>query len=202
MRLHEPEVIDVLVELLEPGKGALIQVERHVVAQILATECPYGKPGDRLWVRETFICGWPSEDDILYDYDNDGNELPQHIWYRADGINGSWSSDRGEPISQWADHDGGYKEIPWKPSIHMPRAASRITLEIEDVRVERVQDIADKDSWAEGAICTCENEDRCEADGRFHFRKLWDSANAKRGHGWDSNLWVWVLTFRRVGNEQ
>lgn len=95
--------------------------------------------------------------------------------------------------------------VKWRPSIHMPRWASRIMLEVTDVRVERVQDISDEDVIAEG-IKRLEFEGwRIPGDTfTFHFSalafaRLWDSLNAKRGHGWDQNFWVWVVEFKRLG---
>ena len=83
----------------------------------------------------------------------------------------------------------------WKPSIHMPRWASRITLEITGIRVERVQDISHEDARAEGVIpMTC-----CLPDAQHYFtpfKELWDSINAK--HSWESNPWVWVIEFKKV----
>ena len=138
-------------------------------------KCPYGRPGDRLWVRETFGHG-------CADFRTTRNE----IHYRADGI----------------DHIGHR----WQPSIHMPRWASRITLEIVKVRVERVQEITDSDIRDEGTencqyalppYCThCGgHEHLCNRD---RFCDLWNSINAKRGYSWESNPWVWVVEFKRA----
>jgi len=82
----------------------------------------------------------------------------------------------------------------WRPSIFMPRHASRLTLEITGVRVERVQDISEDDAKAEGV------EPFAPDDGRYRigYAELWDSINAKRGFGWEVNPWAWVLEFKRV----
>jgi len=125
--------------------------------------CPYGVPGDRLWVRETFS--------IVSDGEKTG------VCFRVDGE---------EQI------DRGQGEC-WKPSIFMPRWASRITLEIVNVRVERVQDICERDLKAEG--CPEEWQELYLQDW---FAFLWNSINAKRGYGWDTNCYVWVLTFKVV----
>lgn len=82
--------------------------------------------------------------------------------------------------------------IPWRPSIFMPKKFSRITLEIVNVRVERVQDISEKDARAEG----CDMRPGLTAIGSFS--QLWDSINAKRGFSWDKNPWVWVIAFNQV----
>ena len=128
--------------------------------------CPYGKPGDLLWVRETLIRG-------------DGG----HIKYAAD--------DSLIPHSQWQ-----WKR-PSVPSIHMPRWASRITLKVESVRVERLQDITEADARAEGAergrpADAPVNVTQTYRDG---FLSLWDHINGKRAP-WKSNPWVWSITFR------
>lgn len=133
--------------------------------------CPYGASGDRLWVREAFAVRadvpWPSEKGRHY------------LRYRADG-----------------DFDGmeWHAYGKWRPSIHLPRAASRITLEVTGVRVERVQEISDRDCHAEG-IAPLGPEHSLEIPRR-EFRELWDRTNAKRGLGWDVNPWVWVIEFR------
>ena len=85
----------------------------------------------------------------------------------------------------------------WQPSIHMPRWASRATLIVDDVRVERVQDISAADARAEGVI---EIDDPRYSDVTVisRFERLWDSLNAQRGFGWDANPWVVALTFRVI----
>lgn len=118
--------------------------------------CPYGVPGDRLWVRESFARS---------DFGKNG------YLYRA---------------------DGELKVISWSPSIHLPRAACRLVLEVTDVRVQRLQEISDADARAEG----CETNVVCP-DVRANYRAVWDSLNAKRAP-WTSNPWVWVVEFRRV----
>lgn len=140
--------------------------------------CPYGAAGDRLWVRETFRADAYVDADTIY---------------RADGP------------AEAADC------VPWRPSIFMPRARSRLVLDVTDVRVERLQDISEDDARAEGiGQATCGGlpvwRDYSDPDGpgaecytytrpRDSFRSLWESIN--RGT-WDTNPWVWVVTFRRV----
>jgi hypothetical protein len=129
--------------------------------------CPYGQPGDRLWVRET----WRQASDEPKIYPG------STIYYRAD--------------EDWNNHSN------WKPSIFMPRWASRITLEIVNVSVERVQEISPADVEAEGCAWQqwAAHEDWLPTAG---YAELWDSINAKRGFGWDKNPWVWVLEFKRI----
>jgi hypothetical protein len=129
--------------------------------------CPYGDPGDTLWVRETFAKR----------YADAQRDPADGIIYRADG--------------------GLAVEPRWTPAIHMPRWASRLTLRITAVRVQRVQDITAEDAHAEGILRGPTFGDRDIFD-RALFAKLWDSINAKRGYSWDSNPWVWALTFERV----
>lgn len=99
--------------------------------------------------------------------------------YRADG---------------WEDMQANY-DLKWRPSIHMPRHACRITLEVTNVRVQRIQDISEEDARAEGVY---PQDAIINASCRWLFRRLWDSINAKRGYGWDANPWVWAVTFERV----
>jgi hypothetical protein len=124
--------------------------------------CPYGRPGDRLWVREA--------------------------WQQVDGC----YCYRATPETNYLAWNGW----TWKPSIHMPREASRLTLEVTGVRVEQVQDISPFDAWAEGVqpIEWQANDEGYIAE----FWELWDSVYAERGYGWDANPWVWVVEFRKV----
>jgi len=96
-------------------------------------------------------------------------------------------------------NDRGFTDCKWKPSIHMPRWASRITLEVTGVRVERVQAITEADAEAEGIAFMRDIPDADETlTAKVLFEILWESINAKRGYGWDVNPWVWVVEFRRV----
>lgn len=131
---------------------------------------PYGLPGDKLWVRET----WRETTD------------QPGVMYRADG---------------WEDCIAQYN-LKWRPSIHMPRWASRITLEITGVRVDRVQDIKPIDCVAEGIYEPKYNYKRYEGMmATIAFEKVWNSINAKRGFGWDTNPWVWVIEFMEASDE-
>lgn len=139
----------------------------------IPVKCTYGQPGDRLWVRETWM-----------PFTEAGVLLHEAI-YKA--------TDKPEP-----DED-----IPlrWRPSIFMPRWASRITLEVVNVRVERVQDISLSETETEGIHYFYSLKGICSAnppDPRWKFIELWDSINAKRGYGWEINPFVWVIEFKRV----
>jgi hypothetical protein len=157
--------------------------------------CPYGQPGDRLWVRETFVQGYPYDatTDRLLQCDADGNDLPMTTWYRANGEDFGWSDD-----------DGWQANVPWKPSIHMPRTASRITLEITGVRVERLRDINADDAMAEGIQRLGDGGYASDNAGRnyhassawYAYASLWESINGPGS--WDTNPLVWVIEFKQV----
>lgn len=137
--------------------------------------CPYGKAGDRLWVRETWLYVGPgSGSELPYAIDetkDPANHIREHVWYRATKSDDS---------------------LRWKPSIFMPRWASRILLEVTGVRVERVQDISETDAVAEGYPAGC------GIPPLDWYADLWDTINAKRGHGWKFNPFVWVVEFKRI----
>lgn len=128
---------------------------------------PKWQHGDRLWVKETWFDNYQLEETpkapVL-----PGGEV--RVYYRADGI---------------PDFEGEESEMRWRPSIFMPRWASRITLEVVSVRPERLQDISEADALAEGVGSVDE------------YRKLWDSINGKK-HPWQTNDLVWAIEFRKV----
>ena len=127
------------------------------------------QPGDHLYVRETWAY---SADCEHYNHLHGENK----ILYRADN-----------PVCIFK----------WRPSIHMPKWASRITIEVLSVRVERVQDISEKDAIAEGVNpMTWINHPEKEPVYRVMFWSLWDSLYAQKGYGWTANPWVWATEFR------
>lgn len=149
----------------------------------VGVRCPYGQPGDRLWVRET----WAPPATVC------PGDPP--AFYRA------------------TDPEGSCRITKWRPSLLMPRWACRLVLELTDVCVERVQDIGPGDACAEGVEPMAWEEDaKADAlsgvDGgpgyftprsyRAGFARVWDEINAKKGLGWELNPWVWRLAFRRV----
>lgn len=150
--------------------------------------CPYGLPGDRLWVRETWqgpLLGEDQQDEFL----RDGPErfqAPEFCVYRA--------TDKLDAV----DMDGN--ELGWRPSIHMPRWSSRITLEVTGVRVERLQEISEEDAKAEGAPFELGELERlilgAKAKYRSGFVRLWESINGPGS--WEINPWVWVVEFQRL----
>lgn len=141
--------------------------------------CPYGQPGDRLWVRET----WTQV----------GTCDPGYTVYRATYPDCLPTGLENVPADI---RDAGYR---WTPSIHMPRWASRILLEIVSVRVERLQEISEADSMAEGAEPVLVPPDGGSCPHRQGFLELWQSINGP--DSWASNPWVWVVEFKRVEGE-
>ena len=134
--------------------------------------CPYGQPGeDRLYVRET----WAAP----HAYDH----LPPRLIPQDARIHYAATEDRGGLL--------------WRPSIHMPRWASRITLEVTGVRVERLQDISEADAEAEGIDFIRHYPDADETlTAKVLYEVLWESINGPGS--WEANPWVWVIDFRRL----
>lgn len=166
---------------------------------------PYGKVGDRLWVRETYMPDAPRDgswgDVEFYDCNMSPISMipkkyqkSEHCIYRAD-----WK---------------GQELVGWKPSIHMPRWASRITLEITGIRIERLLDITEDDAKAEGIFWTdygknkyqqqqpgwywdkSTSSDQCLGSARHAYGNLFEKINGPGS--WDKNPWVWVVEFKRV----
>jgi hypothetical protein len=169
--------------ILDYGGGELDYVEPHWV---FPKTCKYGKPGDTLWVRETWGAVWPADEPV---------PLKQcEIEYRADLPPGC--TDRP---GKWPADEGSGPEVPkWRFSIHMPRWASRITLRITDIRVERVRDISEEDAIQEGVtpLDYAAHHVAAGCGARIAFEQLWNTINGPGA--WDENPWVWAISFERV----
>lgn len=161
--------------------------------------CPYGEPGDRLWVRETHQYWWPDWEDL--------GSHPCRCRYKADDAIIDLPVEWDEGNQFFTPEDAGLDKEPhkWRPSIYMPRWASRIMLEITGVRVERLQEIREADARAEGitdgGCLTCGESEPCgcsdpKPDARDGFAWLWQSIHGT--DSWHANPWVWVLEFKMV----
>lgn len=141
--------------------------KEQTLSIIASSHGPYGKPGDRLWVRETW----------------------------AYGIHAMASARDEDGPFVYAATDSTQHRLceKWTPSIHMPRWASRITLEITAVRVEKLQDITDSDALAEGVDRT---NTSIGGYAKERYKRLWNAINGD--NAWDKNPWVWVVEFKRV----
>lgn len=187
---------------MAPGSGALWKkwaIKKD--GKFIPLKCPYGKPGDRLWVREThFLYGkWVK---------NGHTKIGRQKWkfVHLDNTKAMYMDSPPDKICK------GKKEIGWfkRPSIFMPRWASRIGGPIKDIRIERVGEITERDAGAEGInSLTMDGFDSEKKDfynkREFQvfdpvrkFRLLWDSLNAKKGFGFDKSPYVWVIEFERV----
>ncbi len=138
------------------------------VPELIRECCPYGVPGDRIWVRETWAEAGASAPDLKLYRAN----YPEHVPSIYENV----------PPAE---------EIRWTPSIHMPRTASRILLEITDVRVERLRSMSQDDARAEGVIAASG-----PMEAGLAFRELWDSIYGEES--WKANPWVWVIEFKHV----
>lgn len=156
-------------DLFDPKTSVFVEYEgggryHNMGSDVFARKhCPYGQPGDRLWVREAFA--FCCEDKF--------GPVQDSIIFRADEGNADWKHG-------------------WRPSIHMPRAASRILLEIVSVRVERLHEISEADAIAEG----CPSGSYGAYYPVDNYARLWESINGPES--WESNPWVWVVEFRRL----
>lgn len=167
-------------------------------------KCPYGVPGDRLWVKETHYL-WGTWEQY-YDGDKqrwrfiDHTDVDHPVRYPAA---------EGKRFYQGPANGGD--DYHCRPSIFMRREYSRIMLDVTDVRVERVRDITEQDAKASGiSVLILQSEDDHSAwyqsapgvhqarNARVSFASRWDSINAKRGYGWSTNPWVWVVEFKVV----
>ena len=164
------------------------------VPELIRECCPYGVPGDRIWVRETFQGPlFDFEQMEAYQEDSSKFKKPEFCVYKADG----------KPAPEFFDADDNL-HCGWRPSIHMPRWASRITLEITGVRVEQLKSISEEEARSEGVARLREGFwkhyqpgwTQHQLSARGSFATLWDSIY---GFGdWDRNPWVWVVEFKRI----
>lgn len=210
-RIMAPQPADDIERCIFPNPEAIGWKSslRHKHGSTTAHFCPYGKPGDRIWVRETWGV-------VSHELDEDGRIQPWTPDRPATAIhempfgNGYYSGHAiyaADGDFTWGDDDG-YEDgrSCWKPSIHMPRAASRIPLEITDVRVERLNTISEKDAAAEGvppagSLLTDYPGTFLTPKGDFAtakvaFQRLWESIYG--AENWQANPWVWVIEFKRV----
>lgn len=171
---------------------------RGIKARSKEFTCPYGDVGDRIWVRETFQ-GPLFDFEKMETYQEDSSKFkkPEFCVYKADG----------KPAPEFFDADDNL-HCGWRPSIHMPRWASRILLEITDVRVERLNCISETDAEAEGidmeALFDSQDCYDCIADHNMTgrptatgaFKYLWESIYGS--DSWRANPWVWVIEFKRI----
>jgi hypothetical protein len=145
--------------------------------------CRYGRPGDRLWVRETWAY------------------VPATAWRRSDGVQQTGNPDEPDMAAVYAAGWDRSRPGRWRPSIHMPRWASRITLKITGVRIERLQEITEHDAINEGIEIKghCWKDYRTDGAWSNPINSYWSLWDAINGAGsWDTNPWVWVVEFERV----
>lgn len=197
-RILKKQPIDVMPGV--KGSNTFITLETRNPNHGRVVRCRYGDPGDRLWVRETAIYwegGASGSSDIVYADDKEWSDIEReskHILLKtatkvkSKGVSGRWKK---------------------RPSIFMPRWASRITLDIIRVRVQRLQDISGKDILAEGAVLRAHDDQFghnpvSAFDGKVYLDLIslwaagWDKINGKT-HPWKSNPWVWILEFQKIG---
>lgn len=219
-RIAKPVKHPDLGNIHTPGALVLESEPQHVIDRA----CPYGQPGDRLWVRETWTIDMLGAHSTVNGYDS-----LYALRYRADDAEREIHVAPGEPDPYLKLYDN--RRGDWRPSIHMPRWACRILLEITAVRIERLQDISEEQAMAEGVLpseycvgpfgtgieavpCRHCGKSRREHIGvalvcRGRSGDCWNGSTAKGGFGmlWDSingfgswakNPWVWVVEFKRV----
>lgn len=186
------------IELVSCSDGVAIFRDR--VSAFVPQKCPFGKAGDQLWAKETYVIESNHYAASATEYPppfNDGR--PTH--WQSDGESTYWQqchyrATDPEPALHYGDLSDPH--CRWRPPLTMPRWASRLTLELLSVRVERLQAITEEEAKAAGAEGLLLQTRR---DGHYEhvpytFQRLWDARNAS--HPWSSDPWVWVLDVRKV----
>lgn len=198
----------------------------EITQDTLMQRCPYGVPGDRLWVREKWRCvAWPGDygefTEVIQFQDKSKRSVSAHrehtlereAWSDRMAFDGVIDLEKagfrfdgfGRMLNEHS-FDFDNPPVRWRSPIHMPRWASRITLEIVDVWVERLQDISIRNVIAEGVSNKKQDDSESltasnsglPSLAHYRFACNWDRTNAKRGYSWESNPFVWVVEFRRI----
>ncbi|PLC81902.1 hypothetical protein B6I41_16500 [Klebsiella pneumoniae] len=210
-RIMDPQPDDDIERSIFPNPEVIgwKSSRRHKHGSTTAHFCHYGKPGDRIWVRETWgvVSHAFSDDGLMIDWVPDRPATAIHAMPFGNGYYSGYAIYAADGDFTWGDDDG-YEDgrSCWKPSIHMPKAASRILLEITDVRVERLNAISEEDATAEGVppagsllpdypgtFLTPKGD---FATAKVAFQRLWESIYGEES--WKANPWVWVIEFKRV----
>lgn len=184
-----------------PGLGA--------IDEFIVNKCPYGQIGDRLWVRETWApveLGYDYESgycdniqlanagDVLTHFQDCGHHAGQEWLGRKPRFDFVYAA-----TGQWEETTED-RNFPWKPSIHMPRKACRLELEVTGIRIERLHDITEQDAMEEGVYWeqhlgfTVDGEEGNTESRVGEFSALWERING--AESWDANPWVWVVEFK------
>lgn len=218
----QPElIIDAEKHSTYKYRGGLYALDMYPENSNILNKCPFGKIGDRLWVRETWApVNLNGEIAIAYRADEKVIRLEEiRSFLDEDGF-----VNYGDPrlenyeFSAWADDLFSGVEGNWKPSIHMPRWASRIVLEITNIKIERVNKITETEAMAEGITFTdygknkfniqhpgwlwkpSNSHEECLYTAKNAFANLW--IHTYGAEAWDSNIWVWVIEFKVVEGEE
>lgn len=168
-----------------PMVKAILEGRKAMTRRVIKPQPYLNDVGRLAWI----ISGWTTPEEIA-------EKAPYHVGHKL-WVRETWRVHHGDEGTQCLEYkaDAADNLMPhWKPSIFMPRWASRITLEVTGLKVERVQDITESDVVAEGI------QDTGAGDLRAMFAVLWSSINAKRGYGWAVNPWVWCISFKREQN--
>lgn len=175
--------------------GRQYEKEESEPATLADGFCRYGAPGSILWVRETWCKGviWDGEGMEPKEYDFLGIPRPENLrtkyFFKADEHDFEWCR------PELDDDDPRYFSAKWKPSIHMPKDAARIWLQVEGVRVEWLQNISEEDAEAEGVKGMDPlHPEAWRGPHHFAFARIWRDINGVES--WDDNPWVWVVKFR------
>jgi len=199
---EDPDNVE-FIRMQEYPDGSLRAIFQHKDAdEPGSVKFRYGKPGGILWVREKFLFCQKMDENDYYVYDEQGNCVDMFVYFASD------------PEFRYFDGEEFTENIPWKPSIHMPKKACRLFLKIKSIKVERLQDISEEDAKAEGVQqgifragpniikkeFQLETHCKGSAIGNYYdgFKYIWYQINGPGS--WNANPWVWVIEFEKIEN--